>query len=535
MISDNEQKTLLDVLAQRLDSDPDGLYLEFEGTGITARQVDEQAGRLAHALSDLGISRGDRVATLFENRPEQVVSFFAALKLDAVQVPVNPAYKGDFLHHQLVDAGVKIIIVQGNLASRVQQVAGQDMPELEGAVVLGELDEPITAVPQYDWAALLANISATAVPTPDIEPSDLACFIYTSGTTGPSKGCMLPHNYIVTLADQIARATERRADDVVLTPLPLFHLNALAIAVVGTLLVGGSASICTRFSVSGFWPEVKRTGATIASLLGSLAVLIANAEDHPDQAGNTIRVCMAAPMPTDTDKIWQERFGSRTWSGGYGLTEASLIGMLPAGEAMKPGATGKPNEHEFDVKIFDDKDAEVATGEVGEIVCRPRLPNVMFCGYFRRPEATLATLRNLWFHTGDLGKIDEDGYLYFVDRKKDYMRRRGENISSFELEKTFLHHGDIKDVAVHSVLSELSEDDVKVTAVLREGVTLTEEELCTWAVERLPFFAMPRYIEFRADLPRTPTGRVQKYQLREEGKTPDTWDAVEAGFTFEHR
>ena len=347
--------------------------------------------------------------------------------------------------------------------------------------------------------------------------------------------CIRDSNYLVTLADQIGRAIGRRPDDVVYVPAPLFHLMALEIGVVGTLLVGGRASIGTRFSVSRFWPEVKRTGATISVLLGSLAALVANSEDHPDQAGHALRLCMAVPMPPDTDQVWRERFGCQTFSGLYGLSEASPLSMLPAGEVMKPGATGKPNSHEFTVRVFDDHDNEVPPGEIGEIVCRSNTPNVMFAGYFRRPEETLAAFRNLWFHTGDLGRIDQDGFLYFVDRKKDYLRRRGENISSMELEQTFFHHPAVKDVAVHSVLSEVSEDDVKVTAVLRDGVTVTAWELCTWAVDHLPYFAVPRYIEFREDLPRTPTGRVQKYQLRDEGKTPTTWDREEAGFTFERR
>lgn len=535
MHSDSPQKTVLEVLAHRIATDPDGPYLDFEGTQVTARQVDEEAEHLAHALADLGVGRGDRVATLLENRPEQVVSFFATLKLGAIHLPINTAYRGDFLRHQIADAGAKVVIVQGDFASRLQQVAGAETPELESVIVVGDPDSAITAKPHYDWKDLLANTPAEPMPNPKVGPSDLACFIYTSGTTGPSKGCMLPHNYLVTLADQIARAFGRRPDDVVLTPLPLFHLSALSVGVVGTLIVGGRASIGHRFSVSRFWPEVKRTGATMSSMLGSLATLIANAKDHPDQVGHTLRVCVAVPMPPDTDKVWRERFGCATLSGGYGLTEASFVAMQMPDEDSKPGSPGRPNAHEFDVKIFDDHDFEVPPGEVGEIVCRPKLPNVMFAGYFRRPQETLSVLRNLWLHTGDLGRIDEDGFLYFVDRKKDYMRRRGENISSFELEKTFFHHEGIKDVAVHSVLSDIGEDDVKVTAVLREGVTLTEVELCTWAVNRLPYFAMPRYIEFRGDLPRTPTGRVQKFQLRDEGKTATTWDREEAGFTFDRR
>jgi len=530
-----EQTTILAVFANRLATDPDGPYLDFEGVEYTARMMDEESTRMAHALAELGVQRGDRVASLLENRAEQVVALFAALKLGAIHVPINNAYKGEFLRHQLTDSGARVMIVQGDFASRVEMVGGSGTPELESVVVVGEPDTAITVLPQHDWAKLLAAASNEPLPDPGIRPSDLACFIYTSGTTGPSKGCMLSHNYVVTLADQIARAFGRRPDDVVLTPLPLFHFNALGVGVVGTLLVGGSASIVRRFSVSKFWPEVKRTKATIISVLGSLAILIAHAPDHPDQPGHQLRLCAAVPMPPDIDQIWRERFGCRTFSGGYGLTEASLIGMLTPDQEMKPGATGKPNRHEFEIRIVDDDDVEVPTGGVGEILVRPNAPNVMFAGYFRRPEETLATYKNLWFHTGDLGRIDEDDFLFFVDRKKDYLRRRGENISSFELESTFFHHAAIKDVAVHSVFSEMSEDDVKVTAVLQEGASLTEEELCAWAVDRVPYFAMPRYIEFRDDLPRNPVGKVMKYQLREEGKTPATWDREEAGFTFERR
>jgi carnitine-CoA ligase len=533
--TDFQQRTLLDVLAQRLESDPDGPFLDFEGNKITAREMDRQADRLAHGLASLGVGRGDRVATLLENCPEQVEAFFGAMKLGAIQQPVNTAYRGEFLRHQLVDSGAKVVIVQGNLASRIQLVVGPETPELEMVIVLGEPDEAITAAPQCDWDALLADVSSDPLPDAGIGPSDLACFIYTSGTTGPSKGCMLPHNYLVTLADQIARTFGRRPDDVVLTPLPLFHLSALCVGVLGTLLIGGRASIGRRFSVSQFWPEVKRTQATIISILGSLATLIANSKDHPDQVGHTLRECMAVPMPPETDKIWRERFGCLTRSAGYGLSEASMLAMQLPDEDCKPGSPGKINSHEFDVRIYDDHDNELAPGEVGEIVCRPKAPNVMFAGYFRRPEATLAVLRNLWLHTGDLGRIDEDGFLFFVDRKKDYMRRRGENISSFELESTFLQHECIKDVAVHSVLAKIGEDDVKVTAVLRDDAELAEEDLAKWAVDRLPYFAMPRYIEFRDKLPRTPTGKLQKYQLRDEGKTATTWDAEEVGFTFERR
>jgi carnitine-CoA ligase len=534
-VSARPQTTVLEALARRLDSDADGPYLDFEGVEYSARRMDAESNRLAHALADLGVSKGDRVATLLENSPAQVVTFFAALKLGAVQVPVNTAYKGDFLHHQLADSGSKVIVVQGDFAGRVAPLAGNDLPELGAAIVVGPPDEVIDAVPAHDWRTLLDASSEEPLPDAAVRPADLACFIYTAGTTGPSKGCMLPHNYIVALADQIARAWQRRPDDVVITPLPLFHFNAISVCVVGTLVVGGKASIARRFSVSRFWPEVRRTGATIASMLGSLAILLADAEDHPEQQGHRLRLCAAAPMPPDIDRIWNKRFGCKTFSAGYGLTEASLISMLPAGEANKPGAAGKRNTVDFDVRLVDDEDVEVPVGEIGEIVCRPTGPNLMFAGYWRRPEETVAVVRNLWFHTGDLARLDEDGFLYFVDRKKDYLRRRGENISSFEMERTLHGHPAIKDVAVHSVPSEIGEDEVKVTAVLQPDVELGAADLCKWCAERVPYFAIPRYIEFREDLPRNPVGRVLKYQLRDDGVTPATWDREAAGVMFERR
>jgi crotonobetaine/carnitine-CoA ligase len=530
------QTTVLEALAGRLASDPDTLYLDFEGNTYTTRQMDEESTRLAHTLRDLGVVHGDRVATLIENRAEQVVSFFAALKLGAIQVPINTAYKGEFLRHQLSDSGAKVFVVQGDFVSRaVEVVDAEQTPDLTHCIVVDAPDAVLDSVPVTSWAEAVKNGSTDAIDSSGVRPNDLACFIYTAGTTGPSKGCMLPHNYIVALADQIARAWQRRPDDIVLTPLPLFHFNAISVCVVGSLVVGGSAAIERRFSVSNFWPEVKRTGATMVSMLGSLAILIANAEDHPDQQGHRLRLCAAAPMPPDTDRAWQERFGCVTFSGGYGLTEASLLCMLDAGEPNKPGAMGKPNQHEFDVRLVDDDDNEVPVGETGELVCRPKGPSLMFAGYWNRPDATIEATRNLWFHTGDLARLDEDGYAYFVDRKKDALRRRGENISSFEMEKVLYGHQAVKDAAVHAVPSPIGEDDVKITIVLQPDADVSEEQLCRWVAERVPFFAIPRYVEFRDDLPRNPVGRVLKYELRADGVTDATWDREAAGVTFERR
>jgi len=530
--SRGDQHTLNEVLDRRLAADPDGPFLDLVGRPFSAAEIDDEASRLAASLAELGVQRGDRLASLLENGPASVVTVFAAAKLGAIAVPINTAYKGDFLAHQLADSASSFLIVQGDLAHRAAAVAGQ-LPELRGVVVEGEADEAIAATAQHSWSDLVDRSSGF---TPrEVAPHELATFIYTAGTTGPSKGCMLSHNYVVNLSDQIIRAWQRRPADVVWTPLPMFHLNALATAVVGSLLLGGRAAIARKFSVSGFWAEMNRTGATIASLLGTLAVLIANDEDRADASANdAFRLVAAAPMPTDIAAKFKERWNVDTFSAGYGVTEASLISTLPPGRVNPPNAAGQPNDVEFDVRIFDDLDREVPAGTVGEIVCRPKRPHVMFEGYWGRPEATLAVSRNWWFHTGDYGKID-DGFLYFVDRKKDYLRRRGENISSFEMEKIFLGHPAIVDVAVHSVPSPLGEDDVKVTAVLQPGSELSEAELCRWSVDRVPYFAVPRFVEFRDVLPRNPVGRVLKYQLRDEGATPTTWDAEASDVTFDKR
>ena len=353
---------------------------------------------------------------------------------------------------------------------------------------------------------------------------------------------MLSHHYHSALTRQIGICWARTADDVVWTPLPMFHFNALVTAVLGPLVFGGRSAISRRFSVSNFWPEMNRVGATVTSTLGTMAYLLAHDVDNPAmpksgaaEANTTLRLIGAAPLPVEIDSILKSRFGVDTFSGAYGVTEASLISWQPAGVQNRPNAAGVINDEYFDVRIFDDDDNELGRNTDGEIVIRPKRPHVMFEGYWGRPEATVGTSRNWWYHTGDIGRIDDDDFLYFVDRKADYLRRRGENISSFEVESVLMSHGQLADAAVHAVPSTLTEDDLKVTATRIEGSTLTEEELFRWCVEKLPYFALPRYVEFRDELPRNPVGRVLKRELRAEGATATTWDAEASGISFEKR
>jgi len=534
-----EEHTVLELLGRRLESAPDAPYLDVCGETATAAEVTAVAGRLANAYRGFGVAPGDRVATLIENSVEAVYAWWGAVAAGAVAVPINTAYKGEYLRHQLADSGARVVVVEADLAERIERIADQ-VGSLEHVVVLGDEGGSVPGVANHAWADLLA--ADQTAPTISVRPSDLATFIYTGGTTGPSKGCMLSHNYHEALARQIGICWGRTADDVVWTPLPLFHFNAIVTAVLGPLIYGGRAAIYRRFSVSNFWSEMNRTGATITSTLGTMAYLLAHDEDRPEmprsgapEANTSLRLLGAAPLPVEIDERIRSRFGIETFSGAYGVTEASLISWQPPGVRNKPNAAGVVNDEYFDVRIFDDDDRELPRDTDGEIVIRPKRPQVMFEGYWGRPEATVETSRNWWYHTGDIGRIDEDGYLFFVDRKADYLRRRGENISSFEVERIFMGHGALADVAVHAVLSEMSEDDLKVTATLEAGATLTEEELFVWAVDQLPYFALPRYIEFRAELPSSPVGRVLKRELRDEGVTAATWDLEASDITYDKR
>jgi crotonobetaine/carnitine-CoA ligase len=535
---DAEQHTVLDLLHRRTESAPDAPYLDITGTRLTPAEVSVGASQLAGSLRRLGLEPGGRVATLVENSPEAVLAWWGTVWAGGVAVPVNTAYKGDYLSHQLHDAGADILIVQADLAGRIEAVIA-DLDAIRHVVVIGSGGHELGAAAEHTWDELMA---ADPAPPAEVDPADLAAFIYTGGTTGPSKGCMLSHNYHAVLSTQIGHCWQRTAVDVVWTPLPLFHFNAIVTAVLGPLIYGGGGAVSSKFSVSNFWPEMNRTGATITSTLGTMAYLLAHDDDRPEmprsgasKANSSLRLLAAAPLPTEVDEIIRSRFGVETFSGGFGLTEASLISWLPPGRPNKPNAAGVINDEFFDVRIFDERDREVPFDHDGEIVVRPKRAHAMFEGYWGRPDATVEATRNLWFRTGDIGKVDSDGYLSFVDRKADYLRRRGENISSFEVERILMGHGGLADVVVHAVPSELGEDDLKLTAVLETDATFSEAELFIWSVDQLPYFALPRYVEFRSELPRSPVGSVLKRTLRDEGVTSTTWDVENSEVSYERR
>jgi crotonobetaine/carnitine-CoA ligase len=533
--SSGEQITVNQLLAAATAAYSDKVFLDFSGDQYAYAAINQASDAVAASLRALGVERGDTVASILDNSVDAVILWFALNKLGAISVPTNTAYKGEFLRHQIVDSGAKIVLAEADYAQRIIDIK-DELPRVGLLICRGQLPSAAAlpfALKSFDE---LRDANAADFTAADVKPGDLSMLIYTSGTTGPSKGCMISHNYICNLGRQAVYCWGGSASDVMWTALPLFHMNALS-SVVQTALTGMSLAIYPRFSLSGFWPDIERSGATMVSLLGSMAPLIATAADTEvsQRCFGQIHTVQTAPFPAVMKQKWRERFGAKIMgSVGYGFTEAAMVVYGRLNDPAPEGSSGR-RQPDFDVKIVDEYDNELPPGSSGEIMVRPLRPHVCFEGYWNRPADTLKIMRNMWLHTGDIGRFDADGFFFFMDRKKDYLRRRGENISSFEMETTFARHPAIADVAVHAVFSPMGEDDVKVTAVLKPAQSLTEAELCSWCLDKVPYFAVPRYIEFRQDLPRNPTGKVLKYQLRDEGCTAQTWDREKVDFEIKKR
>jgi crotonobetaine/carnitine-CoA ligase len=535
-----QQETLLQAFSA-LPGKPDETFIEFEmpSMRLTWGEFDTRVRRVAAGLAELGVRPGDRVAGLLDNGPALIETWFATLAIGAVWVPINTALRGSFLSHVLADCAAGVLVAEADQLDLVFAV-WDDIPDLHYVVSVDDIGRPARAEIPPGRGAFVRSIrelrDAPAVRQVfAAQPGDLACLVYTSGTTGVSKGCMLPHNYLMSLSRQ--GLFDRRADEPVFTSLPLYHLNAMT-SVILTLVLGSRAMIGRRFSVSRFWPLVEQSGAKFVNLLGPMAMMLANApdDDAMRRCKGQLRRVLSAPFPEHAQRVFRERFGVQEVNpgGGYGMTEAALLTANPDWEPLPPGSTGR-RWHMFDVRIVDDADRELPAGAVGEVVCRPNYPNIMFQGYWRRPAATLEAFRNLWFHTGDLGRFDDNDCFFFVDRKKDYIRRRGENISSMELENVLQQHPEVDEVAAYGVPSELGEDEVQVSIVRRPGSLLSAEALCEWAVERLPHFAVPRYIEFVAALPRSATGRVRKVELRSRTEAYPRWDREDSSVDIRRR
>jgi crotonobetaine/carnitine-CoA ligase len=371
---------------------------------------------------------------------------------------------------------------------------------------------------------LEAELAAAPEPElPALTGGDISCILYTSGTTGPSKGVVLPHSANVHIARSAIAFMDWGPQDTMYTAFPLFHVNAKFTSVLAAMISGARLVIDERFSASRFWDRMREEGVTGFNAMGSMMAMIFNQPERADDRDHPVNRTYCAATPAAVWRPFEERFGVRVLEH-YGMTE---IGIATYNREGRVGSCGRPAPW-FDVRLADDEDRDAAPGEGGELQVRPRLPGIVLQEYWQRPDATAEALRNLWFHTGDRMRADEDGYLYFVDRTKDCIRRRGENISSWELETVVAGFEDVLEAAAYGVPSELGEDEVMVAVVLRPGATLDVDALYAFCEERVARFAVPRYVRVVDELPKTPSQRVQKFALREAGVTGDTYDRAKA-------
>ena len=530
--------TLPKVLLRQAQALPDKVFLTETGTGrrFTYREIDAWSNRVANALAGLGIGKGRHTAVFMGNSAEHLAAFFGIGKLGAVSVPVNTAARGELLRYYLTQSDSESVIVEASLADRLLEVLPH-LPLIKRVIVVGGGEAGETTLPAsqaydvHDFAALVSAAS-DAPPGVEIKCSDLLMLAYTSGTTGPSKGTMLSHAAALTYGTGAAETHGYRASDIFYVCLPLFHNNALLAGAGAALICGASVVVSRRFSVSKFWGEIRDSHATITNFLGSMSSFLWSRPPSPDDADNDLRLVSMAPTPKYA-AAFEKRFGLRAMNN-YGLSDFGMAASFTQHEPPeKLGAIGKPRRG-IKVKIVDEDDFEVPAGEVGEIVLQARDPWRAATGYYKMPEATLAAHRNQWFHTGDRGMRDADGYLWFVDRKKDCIRRRGENISAFEVEQIIATHPDVATAAVFPVATPANDEEVGAAVIRRPGTRVTEKDLVEHCQRNMAYFMVPRYIQFRDALPVTVSQKIEKFKLKQEfeGALEAVWDREAAGVTL---
>lgn len=516
------------IVAARTVEEPTRRAVQFEDVAVTYGQWNRLGNQVASALLASGLQRHARVAVMLTSRPEFLGAWLGVARAGLTEVPVNTAYKGLLLAYLLDNAECEALIIEAQWLDRLQAVL-DELTHLRTVVVVDGDPAALTAggrVRVTAWADFVQGASEDP-PGVDVEPGDVSAILYTSGTTGPSKGVVLTHAANFYLARNVVELMEYGPGDVVFNAFPLFHVNARYSGVLPVMFADGESVLHSRFSASRFWDTCRAQGVTAFNYMGALLMMLYKQPERPDDAHNPVRRAYGAPAPITIYTDFERRFGLQLVEV-YGSTEAGTVTMNTV-DSFRIGSCGRPVPY-YDVRIHDKHDRPLPPGEVGEIVVRPKEPYALFEGYHGMPTETLAAFRNLWFHTGDRASTDSDGYFYYVDRMKDAIRRRGENISSWEVEKVVTAHESVAEAAAIGVPSDLTEEEVLIVVVPRPGHEIDPVSVLDLCQERLPHYAVPRYIRVVDELPKTPSQRIEKYRLREQGLRPDTWDRDEHGY-----
>jgi crotonobetaine/carnitine-CoA ligase len=525
-------RVLTRIIEDKARQYPDHVVFQFRDDPLTLGEFNEKINQAANGFLKLGVQKGDKVAIMLPNCPEFLYAWFGLNKIGAVEVPINVALKGAGLTYQIDQSDCVALVADTEYRDRLEEISG-NLKKLNHAVFLTTGDSDST-VPKWQGVEGLkfAELMDHSAATPDVSVhySDLATILYTSGTTGVSKGVMFSHYYWYDVWSESVKYSRYTEDDVLYTGLPFFHGNAQGITIGPAILADAKAVIVERFSASRLWDDCRRWECTEANYIGGIIPILLKQPPRGEDADNPVRLMVGAAAPEDEWNAFQERFNTKLLEV-YGMTECYCCLVSPY-DGPRAGACGKTITG-WDVRIVDDDDNECKPGSLGEFIARSNKMFVGTTGYYNKPEATLELFKNGWIHTGDLGRMDEDGYFYFVDRKKQAIRRRGENISSFEVESIVSSHPGVLESCVVGVPSDVGEEDVKAVVVLKEGQEVTEEELIRWCEPRMAYFAIPRYIAIRDSLPKTPSERVEKFKLKDEGITDDCWDREAAGIELQ--
>ncbi|SEL17520.1 crotonobetaine/carnitine-CoA ligase [Variovorax sp. YR750] len=512
------QRTLPAMLQRQAGLFGSRALLRIAGGEWTHRDAAQVAAVRAGALAAAGVARGDRIAVMCGNRVEFLESFLGAGWLGASTVPVNTASMGPQIEYFLANSQAKLLVIE---AGFLERLATADLARtgLREIWVVGEAAAGAWQAPAGVGVAAYPKGGEPVAPAA-VQPGDPLAILYTSGTTGPAKGVVCPHAQYFWWGVNSAEVLGVGADDVLCTTLPLFHINALNTFAQASL-TGAKVVFEPRFSASGFWPTMRASGATVVYLLGAMVPILLAQPEGEGERDHRVRTGLGPGVPSAAGAAFKARTGVSLLEG-YGSTETNFA-IATAPDSPRGGVMGwlRPG---FQARVADEDDVELPAGEAGELLLRADEPHAFASGYFNMPEKTVEAWRNLWFHTGDRVVRDADGAFRFVDRIKDAIRRRGENISSFEVEQVLLSHPGVASCAVYPVRSELAEDEVMAALVALEGAAIDPAELARFCEGRLPYFAVPRYIDVLADLPRTENGKVQKFKLRERGVGPQTWD-----------